>query len=166
MYFRQFPQITYTLDQDARRFLITDFFRRVKADAINIASSTAYDDYDIRQGETPDILADKLYNDSALYWVILIANEIIDPRWDWPLDDAVLRNFIIEKYGLANIYATHHHVNSAGYIVHSSTTPNTAVTNYDYEQTLNDAKRRISIIKPVYISNFVDNFENVIRNGN
>lgn len=159
--------MTYSLDDGDTAILVTDFFRRVSADQVNIASSLAYDEYDIEEGETPEILADKVYNDSALHWVILITNEIIDPRFDWPLDSGVLYDYVVGKYGLANIYATHHYVNSNGDIVHSSyTNPKTAVTNFQYEEAVNEAKRRIKLVKPRYVADFVNNFENVITNGN
>jgi len=167
MYFEKFPLIRYSLDGGLTTFLMTDFFRRVKADRINIQSSLAYDEYDVHQGETPEILADKLYGDSNFHWVILIANEIIDPRWDWPLDEVILKRYVEDKYGLANIYATHHYENAAGDVVHSSyVLTKTAVNNYEYEIIKNEAKRRISVIKPQYLNAFVTNFTKAIQAGN
>ena len=54
-------------------------------------------------GETPEIVADKFYNDSELYWIILMANEMIDPRFDWPLSYVNLLNYVDNKYGTANV---------------------------------------------------------------
>lgn len=166
MYFRNFPFISYSLDSGVTAFTATDFFRRVKANAQGVLGSTAYDEYDIKEGETPDILADKLYGDTELHWVILITNDIIDPRYEWPQTEQALLPFIYEKYGKDNIGDVHHYVNADGDIVHSSYAgAKTAVTNYEYELTQNEAKRRIKVIKPIYVSKFIESFIGILNNG-
>jgi hypothetical protein len=166
MYFRNFPEIRYSLDAGDNNFIITDFFRRVRADQRNIASSLAYDQYDIRENETPEILADKLYNDSALHWIILITNDIIDPRWDWPMDTDVFIKYVTNKYGQSNLNAVHHYENEFGDIVHSSYLGvKTTISNFEHEQNINESKRRIRILKRQFVPAFITNFENVLRNG-
>lgn len=166
MYFKNFPEIKYSLDEGESSFIITDFFRRVRADQRNIVSSLAYDEYDIRENETPEILADKLYNDSTLHWIILITNDIIDPRWDWLMDTNVFNNYITEKYGLNNLYALHHFENEFGDVVHSSFAgAKTTISNYEHEERINENKRRIQILKRQFVPAFITNFENVLRNG-
>jgi len=165
MYFSKFPLISYTFDGGVTRFLATDIFTRVKSDYDNVKTSLAYDEYDIRDGETPEALADKLYNDSALHWVILIINEVIDPRWDWPLDTNSLQAWIADKYG-SNINAVRYYVNSVGDVVHSSFAgTKTPVTNYDYEIAQNESKRRIRILKPRFVATFVTSFMDKMQNG-
>jgi hypothetical protein len=165
MYFRNFPEIRYSLDDGDTSFIITDFFRRVRADQRNIASSLAYDEYDIRENETPEILADKLYNDSTLHWIILLVNDIIDPRWDWPLDTTVFTDYVGTKYGLSNLNALHHYENDRGDVVHSSFAGvKTAVSNFEHEQRINESKRRIKILQRRFVPAFITNFENVMRN--
>ncbi len=166
MYFKNFPKIRYSLDNLQTSFVITDIFRRVKADQRDILSSLAYDEYDIQEGETPEILADRIYNNVYYHWVILVTNDIIDPRWDWPMDSDVFFDYVVEKYGQNNLGAVHHYVNSTGDIVHSSYAGNkTAVSNFDYEQTLNEEKRRIQVVKPQYLSAFLKNFERALNSG-
>jgi hypothetical protein len=166
MYFKNFPTIRYSLDNQVTNYTITDVFRRVIADSQNILNSLAYDEYDIQEGETPEILADRIYNNVYYHWVILITNDIIDPRWDWPMDSDVLYDYTVSKYGLSNIGAVHHYVNTTGDIVHSSYSgAKTAVSNYDYEQTINEAKRRIKLVKPQYLTAFLKNFERAMNSG-
>jgi len=120
MYFKNFPLINYTLDSGLTSFTMTDIFRRVKADANNILTSTAYDEYDIEDGDTPEIVAHRIYGDSTLHWIILITNEIIDPRYDWPLSSYALGQYVADKYGSANVYSTKQFEDSNGDVVHSS----------------------------------------------
>lgn len=167
-YFSKFPQIYYSFSTGLTisAFVMTDILRRVKADDYKIANSLSYDQYDILDGDTPEIVADKVYGRSDLHWTILIANEIIDPRYDWPLSTTALRNYVIDKYGEANIYGIHHYVNSDGDVVHSSYAGiKTSVSNYDYEDAINEGKRRIRLIKPRFISEFVNNFSGLLNNG-
>lgn len=166
MYFENFPLINYSLDGGVTGFTMTDIFRRVVAQTQNILTATSYDEYDIQDGETPEILADKFYNDTKLYWVILVANEILDPRYDWPLPQQSLNAFITDKYGAGNENTVHHYVNSDGDWVHSSYAgAKTAVSNTDYETDLNEDKRRISILQPRFVPLFVEKFTGMLING-
>jgi hypothetical protein len=54
--------------------------------------------YDIRDGDTPEILASKLYGSSERHWMVLAMNDIIDPQFDWPLQYETLITFVDEKY--------------------------------------------------------------------
>jgi hypothetical protein len=113
-YFENFPLINYSLDNGISSFTMTDFFRRVKADANSILGSSAYYEYQLADGDTPEILAHKLYGDPNLHWVLLITNETIDPRFDWAQTQNSLTNYIRDKYGAAKVNAAHHYENSSG----------------------------------------------------
>jgi len=167
MYFANFPTLVYSLDGGTTNFLMTDMFRRVVATTNSLLTSTAYDQYQIKDGETPDILADKLYNDTTLYWVILLANNIIDPRYEWPLTNNALSQYITDSYGQGNELNVHHYINTFGDIVPSTYTSTaiTAVNNTDYETELNEAKRGISVIKPQFVSVFVKNVNGLLATG-
>jgi hypothetical protein len=167
MYFANFPNLVYSLDGGKTNFLMTDFFRRVVATTNSLLTSTAYDQYTIMDGDTPDILADKLYNDSTLYWVILLSNNIIDPRYDWPLPNNALNQFITDTYGAGNELNIHHYVNTFGDVVPSTYTSTaiTSVTNTDFELSNNEAKRLISVIKPQFVPVFVKNVNGLLATG-
>jgi hypothetical protein len=171
-YFRNFPQILYSFDtsnsQKVTALTVTDILRRVKADRANVGNVLSYDEYDIGEHETPEMVADKVYNDPQLHWIILITNEILDPRYDWPLSTEMLKAYITDKYGLGNEYAVHHYVSNDSYqdIVHSSyAASKLEVTNFDYEYTLNESKRRISLLKPEFVGQFIQNFTGLLSNG-
>jgi hypothetical protein len=167
MYFASFPQISYTLDGGDTGFVITDIFRRVVTRDENLVTALSYDEYDVVDDETPEIVAHRVYNNAELHWIVLVVNNIIDPRYDWPLSTRSLAKFVEQKYGIGNDTDIHHYVNADGDIVHSSYTagPITSVTNYEYEDQLNDTKRRIKLLKPQYVESFVSNFERTMRNG-
>lgn len=164
MYFKKFPVINYSLDGGLTSFQITDIFRRVRAFDNNLQTSLIYDDYDILDGETPEIVADKFYNESYYHWVILLANNILDPRFDWPLGNAELRTFVRRKYNIENIDAIKHYVNENDEVVHSSYAGTKyPVSYYDYEEAINEAKRRISIVKAQFLPAFVNSFNGSIN---
>jgi hypothetical protein len=170
MYFKKFPKITYTFDTSNSRLVVpfemTDILRRVRIDDVVIGNTLSYDEYDILDGETPEILADKIYNNSEYHWIILIANGIIDPRFDWPLSINAFNSYVADKYGVGNEGAVHHYENADGDIVHESFTgAKTAVTNYDYEVNINESKRRIRLVKPRFVTQFVNNFYGIMING-
>ena len=63
-----------------------------------INNSSAYIKYIVRDGDTPDILASKVYGDPESHWLILYANEMLDPQYDWPLTTSVFYKYIVDKY--------------------------------------------------------------------
>ena len=168
MYFEKFPKIVYSLDGGTSGFPVTDIFRRVKAQTQELLTAAAYDEYDIKDGETPEILAHKFYGNADLHWVILIANDIIDPRWDWPLTSAQLKNYITDKYGVGNEYNLKYYVTNDTYedVVHSSYAGSKLpVNNTDYEDQINEAKRKIKIVKAQFLPNFINDFNGVLLDG-
>jgi Base plate wedge protein 53 len=58
-----------------------------------------YYPYDIQQNEQPDEIADRYYEDEYMGWILHITNKVIDPYYDWYLDQTTFDDFIIKKYG-------------------------------------------------------------------
>ena len=99
-FFSYFPQTYYTLDDNPNALdVITNINFRFVFDAAFKSNTAAYYEYIIQDGDTPEILAYKLYGSSERHWIILLYNDIIDPLFDWPLQQSVLNNFIENKYG-------------------------------------------------------------------
>lgn len=181
---------------------------------------SVYFNYTVREGETPDILADKVYGNPEAHWIILYANDIYDPQYDWPLDYKPFQNYIISKYGsIANAKTSIHHyekviereesssgtitvnryeINQANITINLSSTlenvpydtynelPETgewitfnfgngksvrqktyrnAVSNYDYEEELNNQKRQIKIINREYYPQIMNELSNMTGQG-
>lgn len=193
MYFSKFPKLVYTLDEGVSGQVVPDILRRVKLSDEVKNNSSYFDTYDVKDGERPEMVADRFYNNPQLHWIVLHVNEIVDPRFDWPLSNDDLLEYVIAKYGLPYIYHTHHYVNPQGKIVNSykvlsqSNRPVlpivyqdsgayqnimfhqnppvilTAVTNYQHELDLNENKRRIKIIRPELISEIETSFDTLIN---
>ena len=67
------------------------------------------------------------------------------------------------SYGVANINATHHYEDADEYEVDSTASGATAITNFIYEETLNDAKRNLTVIRPEYVNNVVNEFKKLLK---
>ena len=166
-YFEKFPLYEYDLQDNQEQILITDILRRVNLRSNVAANTLVFDFYDCKDGETPEIVADKYYGDPELHWIIITINNITS-RYDWPLDQPALSSFVSDKYADTN--GVHHYEISATsgdtdtkLEVSSDTTGATAVTNFEYEQTLNDNKRRIRLLDRAFVTKFTEEFRNLIR---
>ena len=102
-YFELFPALYYSLDDNTSGQMVQDIFRRVVLSDEIKNNSVLYETYLIQDGDTPEILAEKLYNDASLGWVILITNEILDPRFQWPMTWYQLEKHTDRKYP-SNLY--------------------------------------------------------------
>lgn len=112
MYFQKFPQTLYSLDDRKTAQVVTNILLRVKISEVLANDFGVYDLYDIQDGETPEILAFKIYGDSNLHWIILHANEILDPRFEWLLSTNNLYEFVTGKYDKVN--GVHHYEDANG----------------------------------------------------
>jgi len=103
--------------------------------------------YTIKDGETPEILAEQAYNDPELYWIITYANGIIDPQYDWPLDTRSFDKFIVGKYGsLANAKTTIHHYEM---VIEREESLSGTTTQYRYEINYNTMTDSYLTLSPV-----------------
>ena len=166
-YFERFPLYEYDLQDNQNRTLITDILRRVNLKSNVAANTLIFDEYNVKDGEQPDIVADKYYGDPELHWVIVTINNITS-RYDWPLDQVALSNFVSDKY--SNPDGIHHYeINATSgdttkkLIVSSDTAGALPITNYEHEQTENDNKRRIKLLDRAYVAQFRNEFEELIR---
>ena len=170
MYFANFPVIPYDSVGNGNFKLVTNLLKRVAVRAKVRTNTALYDTYDVKDGETPEILADKLYNDSELHWVILLVNDITDRYHQWPKNTNQFLAYVNDKY--SNVDATHHYeisqVSGDTTIKIDIGTDNTdyptasIVTNYEYEEDLQDKKRKIRLINQIYVEDFVTEFEKLM----
>lgn len=163
MYFKNFDQIFYDFDINGNRDLkvVTDITRNIRFRKQILSNITTYDEYDVMDGETPEIIAEKVYGNPAYHWIIMLANDRYDYINDFPLSTYNLEKHIKQKYGEDHMYDTHHYINSDGYVVDSAQPGATSVSNYQYEDELNESKRRIKIISPQLINTILKNFEDL-----
>ena len=98
-YFNYFPKTSYYLSDDTTSLdTVTNIMSRFSIDATSKEQLTMYYKYDISDGETPEIVADKLYGSPEKHWIILSVNNIKNPQFDWPLRYNDLTKYIDIKY--------------------------------------------------------------------
>jgi hypothetical protein len=163
MYFKEFPKFQYDFayGNDTKVSVVQDITRNIRFRRDVLANVSLYDEYDIVDGETPEIIAEKIYGNPEYHWVIMLANERHDYITDFPLPEYVLEKYIVDKYG-ATRYSIHHYENVKGFVVNSNATGATSVSNDAYERDLNEAKRRIKIISPDLLSVILKQYEDLM----
>lgn len=162
MYFDNFPTFLYPfkINNKTEYKLVKDISQNVRVRKEILANITLYDEYDIREGDTPEIISEKVYGSPLYHWVVMLCNERYNYIDDYPLTQYELEKHITDKYGSGNEYDTHHYIDANGNIVDS--TQGTSVSNYDYETDLNESKRRIKLISPTLLNTILKNFKDII----
>lgn len=96
-----FPLIPYDISKEniVKQDYITNIFLRFGFLSEVKNNTLSYYEYLIRDQDTPENLADRLYDDPEYHWVILLMNDIVNPLFDWPLKQDAFDKFIIDKYG-------------------------------------------------------------------
>ena len=102
-YFDTLPKVIYT--QNGVSSVYTNLLARVSVIPQLLKDPLIYYTYDIQEGDTPEIIAHKYYGDSYRYWIVLFANELLDPQWDWPLTSKMFEQYLADKYPSTNIYS-------------------------------------------------------------
>jgi hypothetical protein len=98
-YFKYFPKTYYFSHLDPSSLdVVTNILTRFKFEEGFKNNSVFYYEYDIQDGDTPEIIAAKIYDSPEKHWAVLMINDIVDPLWDWPLDQRTIIKFIDEKY--------------------------------------------------------------------
>ena len=98
-YFRPFPLIRYDIKKNKLPLLLTNVTARYKIRDILKNKVAIYYDYVVKDGDRPDVVAFKYYEDETLDWLIYLVNDIIDPYYDWPLDQDAFNRYIRTLYG-------------------------------------------------------------------
>ena len=98
-YFRPFPLIRYDVKKNKLPLLLTNVTARNKIRDILKNKVAIYYDYIVKDGDRPDNIAFKYYEDETLDWLIYLVNDIIDPYYDWPLDQDAFNKYIRTLYG-------------------------------------------------------------------
>ena len=99
MYFNAFPIIPYDSIGDYNFKDVTNLLRRVRLRAKVKTNTMLFDTYDVKEGETPEMIADKLYGDPELHWVVLMVNDITDRFHQWPMNWSQFNQYVTGKYG-------------------------------------------------------------------
>lgn len=163
-----FPKLIVNTITPNTATLVTDIFRRIslnkfKSNVVFLQTITVPDGYTIEQ------VSDKFYSNPDYHWVIMTINEIVDVRREWPMANSDLLAYCKKKYGETGIYLPHHYRTTDKPILivdynaedfASGTIDD--VSNYEYEEELNNDKREIKMLDPKYLAEFVSIYSNLI----
>ena len=167
--------MAYGIKGDKIYKLVPDILRRVKLRANIKNGMFMFDNYDVKEGETPEIVAFKWFGDTEYHWVVLMTNNITDRYYEWPLTQPQFQLHLEDKYGVGSIDSTHHYeisqtsgpTTSRDYShlveVNSDASGATAITNREYEQREQDRIRQIRLLDRRYLGAFVEEFERLIQ---
>ena len=174
--------------------VVKNFFKRAKLREDIFQDLAFFTKYTVIGDDRPDTVATKVYDDPTLDWVVLLSNNIVSIQSEWPLGQAAFNTYVTEKYGdETTLYSGIHHYESREVKANDGTIiiPSGArvsvgqsvsffdedssqqvirtdvampVTNYMFEEKLNDEKRNIFILKPIYLNILFDDIDQIMRN--
>jgi hypothetical protein len=161
-HFKHFP----TFEYDGRTAV--NVLARAKIREMILKNTVHYYPYVLADSDRPDIVSHKYYGSSAYTWILFYANNVKDPIFDWLLPHEQFLEYVESKYGSLT-YAkqtVHHYENERGYVIDETTYSNIGVLGtshslFDYEHTLNEAKREVKIIDSRYRSYVVNELKNL-----
>ena len=170
---------------------VKNLFKRGKLADDIFPNLSFFTKYQIEGDDRPDNVAYKVYNDATVDWVVLLSNNYTNIQSEWPLLQNDFDRYLLDKYGTyEKLNATHHYetteiknvdgatITPAGLTVASDYSvtyydaatgqevekENTAteVTNYEYESKIEDAKRNIYLLKPMYLNVIKDDMRDIL----
>ena len=196
-YFKYIPDFDYVSRlpkaQSISDYLrVKNLFKRTKISQTIFDDLTYFTKYQIIADERPDNIAYKIYGDSNLDWMVMIANNITNLQNEWPLEEQSFYRFLINKYGSeAGIESVHHYetqkvidskekvIVPKGLEVPSNysvtfldsgtrteqirTNITDEITNRQYEEKIQDEKRNIFLIKPKFTGLILEEMERVME---
>ena len=98
MFFQKFPLIDYDMHGTEEYVLATNIMKRFRIRRSVVDNRSFFYNYELMDGERPEILAHKFYGRPDLHWLILMTNDIRDPYEDWPMDQQSLLAKSQKKY--------------------------------------------------------------------
>ena len=174
--------------------LVKNLFKRAKLREDIYQDLAFFSKFDVLGDDRPDNVADIIYGDPTLDWVVLLSNNIVNVQSEWPLSQADFNRYITDKYGTEEkLYSGIHHYESRevkasdGTIIIPSgarvsigqsvsffdeitdqqvirTDVAMPITNYMHEDRLNNEKRNIFLLKPIYLNILFDDIEEIMAN--
>ena len=192
-YFRQLPDLDYPSLRNDRNsaydyHLVKNIFKRALMRDDVFDEVTAFTKYSVQGDERPDQVAYDFYGDSGLDWVVLTTNNIIHVRDEWPMGNQDFLTYLNDKYTDQELSNIHHYEtdllrDSQGKLIQPkglnvpgdysisfldngvlrTESKITSFTFLEHETNLNDNKRNINILRPEYLTTFLENFAEIME---
>ena len=197
-YFRQVPNLLYISREPGKRTIsnyseVKNLFKRAKLREDIYSDLSYFTKYKVVGDSRPDNVAESVYTDSTLDWVVLLSNNITNIQTEWPLTENSYNNFLIDKYKTqATLEETHHYectgvktskgaiivpegtkVDSDFSVTYLDPNPNIglvtasgitkAVSNLEYENKIQDEKRNIFVLKGIYLNLIFNDLDSIME---
>ena len=194
-YFDQFPDVLIPSPNSTRTssndfVLAKNLFKRGKIRDDFFENAMAFNKYSITGDDRPDNVAKEIYGDSSLDWVVLLSNNFISVRDEWPMRSGELQRYLSDKYSNDHLVSIKHYetkeiknadnikVLEKGQIVDehftftysldginntlSGSDVITSVSNYEYEIEQNDKKRTIYFLRANYLQVIMEDMRTIM----
>ena len=197
-YFKQVPNLEYVSRLPNAKIsdyiTVKNLFKRGNLADDIFQDLTIFTKYEIKGDDRPDNVANKVYQDPDLDWVILLANNIINIQSEWPMPQRDFDRYLLDKYETyEKLNEVHHYEtleckNTVGAVVvpkglwvesdysvtyydwyagaemtKSSSDIVVSVTNYEYEDNLENEKRNIYLLKARYLNIIKDDLKEMMQ---
>jgi len=191
-YFDLFPDVqlpSFSNKRNSSNDYITtkNLFKRGKVRDEFFQDVTTFYQYSVNGDDRPDNVADKVYDNDKLDWVVLIANNIINIRDEWPMGQYDFQRYLDNKYDSTQLGQIHHYETNevrnpddklllqSGLTVDSDFTFSytyqgtqynvnnlTSISNFEHEVNKNDKKRVIYLLRPEYVGTIISDMREIL----
>ena len=191
-YFDLFPNILIASHTENRNsnldmVLSKNLFKRAKIREDFFQNVIAFNKFQVEGDDRPDNVADEIYGNPKLDWVVLLSNNIINIHDEWPMSQSDFQRYLDNKYDKVQLSQIHHyetkeikspdgsilleegqHVDADFTYKYSQDGSNysvnsvTSVSNYQYEIDKNDAKRSIYVIRKRYLDMIIEDMREIM----
>jgi hypothetical protein len=165
-FYSKFPKINYKFADGTEQQLVDINIKYTLSTLVKTTTDVFYP-FSYRDHDRPDVLADKYYDSSDYYWLMLMSNDVFDVHHDLPIPYTVFNRYLAHKYktdAMALGYTeneddvvgycfetNHHYEDKDGYVIDfesfQTLGDTVAVSIYDYEYKENEKKRAIRLIE-------------------
>jgi len=187
-FFTPHPFVAYDPTGQNTPSLAIDITRRFRLSEISRNNSLIFYNYDVKDSDRPDIMAEKYYQDPRLDWLFFITNNIFDPYFQWPLNQKQFEDYVRQKYGsTSSAQALNHHyekiiqsrseqviydgeriviperslqVDYATYILLAPSVRRN-IDCFTFEENENNRKRTIKILDAAFVPDVMREFEEI-----
>lgn len=175
-YFKHFGRGWFTLPSGESVYM-NDLTKRVSLTGLAKSTVGTLLSYTIRDGETPESIAEKLYGDSSYWWLVMLPSQLYEQD-SWPTLEHLLEEKTLSEYPETDIHSVKHYVNAEGIITDVNAmrmrtgingSPSyfglTPVTYMEHAVEQNDSKRNIKLVDPALASLLKSKLIEVLSDG-
>ena len=117
-YFENLPRVLYSNNKEGTNpKIIPNILAKAAFVQSVIDNESQFFKYEIKGGETPEQIAYRVYGDAEKHWIILLANRLVDPQFDWALGPYEFEKYIKQKYASLNVNLSTSESYPVGYTV-------------------------------------------------